>query len=303
MSAVARGVAGLFLLAGLIAGGIFLIRTGLYGWTIFVTFPIFLGGLVSWVFRPATGAQALKWGAVAAGAASAFLLLLGLEGLICVAMALPLAMPLSSLGSWLVYRAAESRRAMRSAAMLLLLPPGVLWDAKAVPPAYEVRTAIEIAASPERVWKHVVAFPDMPEPREWYFRAGVAYPQRARIAGSGAGAVRYCDFSTGSVIEPIEIWNEPHMLRFRVVENPPTMHELSPYVQLAPKHLHGYLISKAGEFRLTQLPGDRTLLEGISWYQHGLWPAPYWRLWSDAIIRRIHLRVMTHIKFLAEQPW
>lgn len=32
-----------------------------------------------------------------------------------------------------------------------------------------------------------------------------------------------------------------------------------------------------------------------------MWPAEYWQLWSDAIIHRIHLRVLTHIKRLAEE--
>ena len=44
----------------------------------------------------------------------------------------------------------------------------------------------------------------------------------------------------------------------------------------------------------------RTLLEGTTWYQHGLWPAEYWRWWSDAIIHRIHLRVLNHVRMLAE---
>jgi hypothetical protein len=31
-----------------------------------------------------------------------------------------------------------------------------------------------------------------------------------------------------------------------------------------------------------------------------MWPSAYWQLWSDAIIHRIHLRVLRHIKSLAE---
>jgi len=31
-----------------------------------------------------------------------------------------------------------------------------------------------------------------------------------------------------------------------------------------------------------------------------MWPGPYWRLWSDMIIHRIHLRVFEHIKRLSE---
>jgi len=46
--------------------------------------------------------------------------------------------------------------------------------------------------------------------------------------------------------------------------------------------------------------GKRTRLHGSTWYQHGLEPAGYWRWWSDAIIHRIHLRVLEHIKKRAE---
>src|SRR5688500_19299188 len=57
---------------------------------------------------------------------------------------------------------------------------------------------------PEVVWRHVVTFPELPPPTELMFRAGVAAPTRARIEGSGVGAVRYCDFTTGSFVEPID---------------------------------------------------------------------------------------------------
>jgi hypothetical protein len=185
--------------------------------------------------------------------------------------------------------------------MLLLLPSAsLLWDVNAAPPIFEVHSAIEIAAAPETVWKYVVSFSDLPEPREWYFRLGLAYPERAHIEGSGAGAVRYCEFSTGPFVEPIQVWDQPHLLRFRVTQNPAPMHEWSPYTRLLPKHLHGYLVSKQGQFLLTPLPNGHTLLEGTTWYQHGLWPAEYWRWWSDAIIHRIHMRVLTHIRTLAE---
>ena len=60
---------------------------------------------------------------------------------------------------------------------------------------------------------------------------------------------------------------------------------------------------EAGQFRLVRLPGGRTRLEGTTWYQHGLYPAGYWRLWSDWIIHRIHLRVLEHVKRLSEEKF
>jgi hypothetical protein len=182
------------------------------------------------------------------------------------------------------------------ASLLLLVPGGLTFDTSATPPVFEVRTEIEIAAPPERIWPNVVAFSDLPEPREWLFRTGLAYPRRARMTGSGVGATRYCDFSTGSFVEPIEVWDEPRLLRFGVTASPPPMEEWSPYRHVAARHLQGYLVSKRGQFRLIALPGGRTRLEGTTWYQHGLWPAEYWRWWSDAVIHRIHLRVLRHIR-------
>ena len=302
MITTGRGVRGILVIVILFAGGIQMLRAGLYGWTLFILFPVILGGVGAWMLRPATERGAVASGALSTALASGSLLILGMEGVICIAMALPLTIPLGALGGWLVYQMEPVRIGTRRLTAFLLLPSASLaWDAGATPPVFEVRTAIEVAAPPEEVWKHVVTFSELPEPQEWFFRSGLAYPIRARIEGSGAGAVRYCEFSTGPFVEPIEVWNEPHLLRFGVTENPAPMHEWSPYARVVPKHLHRYLISKRGEFRLMPLANGRTLLEGTTWYQHGLWPAQYWRWWSDAIIHRIHTRVLTHIRALSEK--
>jgi hypothetical protein len=163
-----------------------------------------------------------------------------------------------------------------------------------------VRTAIEVNAPPEKVWDQVVAFAEIPLPTELLFRAGIAYPIRAEISGHGVGAVRHCIFSTGPFVEPIEVWDEPRLLKFGVTANPAPLNELSPYGNIQPSHLHGYFVSEKGQFSLTTLPGGRTRLEGTTWYQHTMWPAAYWHLWSDYIIHRIHLRVLEHIRTQAE---
>lgn len=301
MTKPGRALCALSLLIALVVAGVGLLQNWRYGFSIFVVAPVLIGALASWTLRPASEWRAAGVGACAILLATCSFFALGVQGALSIVMALPLALPLGALGGWLAYLASSPKAATGGIAMLLIvLPASLTWDARAIPPVFEVRSAIDIAASPDQVWKHVVSFSELPEPREWFFRAGLAYPQRAHIVGSGAGAVRYCEFSTGSFVEPIEIWNEPRLLRFRVTANPAPMHEWSPYANVLPRHLHGYLISKRGEFRLTKTADGRTLLEGTTWYQHGLWPAEYWRWWSDAIIHRIHLRVLTHIRTLAE---
>jgi len=164
-----------------------------------------------------------------------------------------------------------------------------------------VRSAVEVDAPPEVVWSHVVSFSELPPPSELLFRAGVAYPMRAEIQGRGVGAVRHCVFSTGPFVEPIEVWDEPRLLKFSVTKNPAPMQEWTPYRDVHPPHLDGFLVSSGGQFLLTALPGGRTRLEGTTWYRHHMSPVRYWQAWSDFIIHRIHLRVLNHVKQLAEQ--
>src|SRR5205809_690508 len=184
MNPLARGSVGLALLATLGGLGYALIDRGSYGLTIFVLFPVLLGGLISWVVRPTTGARAAGWGALSALAALLSFLLMGAEGAICIVMAAPLALPLGALGGWLAYRTRSSRVPSVGFAMLLLTPGTLTWDTIARPAVFQVQSEIEIAATPEQVWKHVVTFSELPEPQEWFFRAGLAYPMRARIEGS-----------------------------------------------------------------------------------------------------------------------
>ena len=164
-----------------------------------------------------------------------------------------------------------------------------------------ITTSIEIAAPPEVVWHHIVSFAEIPEPKGWLFRSGIAYPKRARIVGEGVGAVRYCEFSTGAFVEPIEVWDAPNHLEFAVISNPPPMEEWSPWADLHPAHLEGFMVSEKGEFRLVEQPDGTTHLIGTTWYSHGLGPDWYWRIWSDLIIHNIHNRVLVHIKASAEK--
>jgi hypothetical protein len=163
-----------------------------------------------------------------------------------------------------------------------------------------VTTSIEINASAEQVWKNVVAFPQLKEPTEFVFKTGIAYPINATIEGRGEGAVRYCNFSTGRFVEPITVWDEPKLLQFSVIDQPEPMKEISFY-DIHPNHLHGYWISKKGQFKLTRLSNGHTLLEGTTWYTNKIKPGAYWTIWIDYIVHKIHKRVLEHIKMQAEQ--
>lgn len=282
-----------------------------YGLGMFLALPFFVGfaGVVIYTrsgnVRFSHGVLLAVSSAIISGAG---ILVFGLDGVICLLMAAPIDLALAIAGAgaaYAFYKVGQSRRsAAATFSILLLAVPGVMAGESVLhgaPPIFAVKSSVVVNAPPEEVWKQVIAFSEIPAPKEWVFRAGVAYPIRAEMIGQGVGAERHCLFSTGAFVEPIQVWDEPRLLKFSVTSNPAPMNELSIYPHIDPPHLHGYLESKAGQFRLEALPGGKTLLEGTTWYKHGLEPAQYWRIWSDMMIHKIHMRVLEHIKTETER--
>ena len=272
-----------------------------YGVALFVGTPFVAGVVGAYVYNrryAATERETMEMALLTTCIMVGVLFTFGFEGAICLAMALPLGMAISVLGA-LAGRAIALRgepSPWGSLFALALLPPAVpLLGPPAPMPLHEVVSAIEIDASPEVVWPHVVSFPDLPEPGALVRRMGIAYPRRARIEGSGAGAVRYCEFSTGPFVEPIRIWEPGRRLSFDVVQSPPPLREWSVYAGVMPPHLDGYFHAVRGEFRLVRLTGNRTRLEGSTWYALRIAPAAYWGVFADLVVRRIHHRVLEHI--------
>ncbi len=281
---------------------------GMYGGGLFLGVPFFMGFVSAGLYngeRLHSRRQSVAMGMAPIGLLGVVLLMVGYEGLICLAMALPLATPLAAAGG-LMAHAVCARRERPSVtfmgAWVLILPLAMVveYSAHRQPPVLQVKTAIEINAAPDVVWKNVISFPPLPPPTEGLFRAGIAYPTSGQIYGRGVGAVRHCRFSTGEFIEPITVWDENRLLAFDVTSQPQSMRELSPW-PITPPHLErNYMQSRHGQFRLIALPGGRTRLEGTTWYQNYFWPQPYWQVWSDYIVHRIHRRVLEHVKRQAE---
>jgi len=283
---------------------------GNYGWGLFVGIPFFLGlssTLIYSFHRPRPLGKCLLVATVSVALVGAALFALAIEGFICLVMALPLALALALFGAFIGWalqrRPSFAPSTFNVVSIGFLLLPGLIlveYGIGETPPLYKVTTSVVIKSDPQTVWTHVVTFSQLPPPTEAIFKTGIAYPIRAEMHGRGAGAVRHCIFSTGPFVEPITTWDEPRLLQFDVSEQPRAMEELSLYNDLRPPHLENYFIARKGQFELKSLPDGTTLLEGTTWYQNRFWPAPYWHLWSDAIIDKIHNRVLLHIKSLAE---
>jgi Protein of unknown function (DUF805) len=279
---------------------------GHYGLALFMGTPFGIGACTGFLFNRRFAATAWETFEVVAFTlclVGGVLFLFGREGAVCLAMALPIGLVLGGMGGQLG-RVIATRGGSQLAPAVMA---AFIWPATAViepaprPAAlHEVRSAIDVHATPDRVWENVIAFPPLAPSSELPFRLGVAYPQSAHIDGAGVGATRYCVFSTGPFVEPITRWEPGRHLSFDVSQSPPPLRELTFYSAIAPPHLDGYLRPRRGEFRLIPLPGGWTRLEGSTWYELRIEPDAYWTIYSDYFISRIHHRVLEHIKRVTE---
>lgn len=281
---------------------------GVYGMALFILTPLLIGMCPVIIYgrkQSVTAKQARNIGFLTLGLFTVGLIVFAIEGLICIAMAAPIGLLLTWAGTLIghsIVVKTPNKGTTTIIILILTIPTTAFVEKrdKETLDLIQVTTSIEINAKAEDVWKNVIEFPTLNEPTEFIFKTGIAYPINAEIKGQGIGAIRHCNFSTGSFVEPITIWDEPNLLRFDVAENPAPMKELSFYDIDAP-HLHDYFVSKQGQFKLIELENGKTLLEGTTWYYHDIKPAFYWRLWSEHIIHKIHLRVLTHIKETTER--
>jgi hypothetical protein len=279
-----------------------------YAWGLFMWLPFVMGATSTMIYGYKNTSDRSKLFNISILTLIVFcfgLLSFAWEGIICMVMAFPIGLFFTWVGHLVGHAIVKYR--------LNDTPIGIILFLVSVPclMAFEntginkeelrsVTTSIEIKASPEQVWKNVISFPQLKEPTEFIFKTGIAYPINATIGGKGVGAIRHCNFSTGSFVEPITVWNEPGLLRFSVSDQPVPMKEMSPY-NIHPNHLHGYWVSKQGQFKLTSLANGHTLLEGTTWYVNKIKPGFYWTIWSDYIVHKIHQRVLEHIKEQSEK--
>lgn len=278
-----------------------------YDWSLFLGLPFVVSFLAAFCHsfrREVKLHAAFRMAALSMLLVGAAVLVAAIDGLICLLMALPLALGIGAIGALAGWQTGRVKKAAGPKLPLLvvgLLPLlATLEHATKPPPALRmVMTRVVIDAPPSRVWPAVIAFPQITEPPCGIFRLGIAYPVEARIEGAGVGAMRHCVFSTGSFVEPITAWEAPSRLAFAVTAQPEPMREFSIYKHIDAPHLHGFMVSERGQFRLVEAQG-RTVLEGTTWYRHDLAPGWYWGPITDTIIHHIHARVLTHIRRTVE---
>lgn len=294
---------GITLFIALVLGTISIRFLDEYGLALFFLTPLLIGFLPAYIIsikEEVSNRKIYRLGFLTLALANLGLLVFAMEGLICIVMALPINILTTFVGGAFAGALIKRRKLNMPNVLVLIVLSSIGFmsfdEISGEPTLRPVETYVVVDANIETVWKHVVTFDAIPEPTDWLFSTGIAYPTHATIEGEGVGAVRYCNFTTGTFVEPITIWDKPNVLAFDVESHPIPMNEFNPFWDIQPKHLNGYFKSYKGQFELSDLGNNTTGIKGTTWYTVDIKPAVYWYLWSDMIIHRIHKRVLNHIQ-------
>lgn len=269
---------------------------GAYGWGLFVMTPFLVGAVTGYLLNSESDLglpTTLSLSLLAGGLGSLALIVMALEGIVCILLAAPLALPLVMIGASLGRAIAKARHTRGTPLMSVAVLPIIFMLEGAIPPEAPIQTRydVEISAPPAKVWAALVSDEPIRVSPGLPAVAGLAYPIRSELQGGGVGAQRMGSFSTGQATEVVTKWVPDRLLAFKVQHQPAAMEEMSPYRRVHAPHVEGYFITGETRFDLVPLTDNRTRLQITSEHVLRIDPIPYWKpiarlaIWSN--VRRV----------------
>lgn len=260
----------------------------------FVILPMLMGIMSAWFWKDyKLTNKTLIWNSILNGFIAILLsyFFLG-EGTICLIIVSPLIFAFVVTGAFIgkvMFKRRDQKMNISFVSLLLLI-----FIADSVSDhQYEnmVSDEIIINATPDKIWKNVIAFEKIKQPNQyWLFKLGMPSPMQTTVTANKLGAGRKCIFSNGYTFdEKIVAFEVNKNLTFDIVNQPQD------------PEIMGHIDIDKGQFILKDNGDGTTTLIGNSWYKLHVFPIWYYDIWAESITRNVHLRVMDHIKLLSEK--
>jgi len=236
----------------------------------------------------------------------AIVALFALEGAICIAMALPIALICASIGGLVAGVISRRHRLNRAPTLCLAILPLLLapFESRLAAPL-ETRTVaseIRIHAPTSVIWQNIERVPAI-SPAElrptWAHRIGFPRPVEATLSYEGVGGIRHASFEHGLLfIETVTAWQPEHRLAFSIRAD--TAHipstTLDEHVTIGGR----YFDVLDGEYSLEPLPNGDTLLHLTSHQRLSTDLNGYAGFWTDAVMQNLQSSILQVIQHRCE---
>jgi uncharacterized protein YndB with AHSA1/START domain len=229
---------------------------------------------------------------------------LGWEGAICIAMSLPVVLPLASLGGILgaIGKLRFPRGRLVAAALPFVIAP-VEQQIPAVNAVHRLESEIAIHAPADAVWEEIVEVPAIAQDEQrpaLFTRMGFPRPISATIDRRGVGGVRRARFERGVLfVETVTEFEPGRRLRFTIAAQtdsiPPTT--LDRHVTIGGP----YFDVLAGEYTIEPRADGSAVLHLASELRVTTHFNLYARAWVDPIMLSIQENILEVIRRRAER--
>lgn len=235
-------------------------------------------------------------------------LLTGLEGTICLIMAIPIYVPLSSVGGiimGLVYTHFNFQKLNAFTLGFIFVLPFLVNGIEEQYPTddlhKQVNTSILIQSSPKNVWNHITRIPKITEPQySFFYLMGFPRPVEATLSFEGVGGVREAKFEKGLLfLEKITKWEPEKKLTFTIQADPQStpLTTLDSHVTVGGRYFDTLL----GEYEIEKINDSEVRLHLFSRYRLSTRFNFYAEIWSDFLMRDIQENILRVLKSRAEK--
>ncbi|KPE52872.1 hypothetical protein [Chryseobacterium indologenes] len=293
------------IIALIIIAWFLLIENGSYGITLFLTIPITIGFIIGYLsyFKDFSIRKILTIGGKIAGGLliiSVILIVCGIEGAICIIMALPFIAFAILVGYsvGLILGNLDKSRYTGSVLLFFLIinPASYIFDTYAEPIQDTVTTEMIVNAPSEKVWQLLSTEIKFSKPDFVLFEKGVSYPQSIKLTEHNGRSFYTCTTNNDKINLNIDEFTDNKKVKFSLENQTVPMKEVSPYDEIDAKHLHEYFIVNYGEISLEKLSENKTKITAKTQYSYKIAPKWYWKKWSNYILDKMQGHVLNSIK-------
>jgi len=293
----------------IVAVWFFLVAKGEYGVTMFFTIPVSIGFVIGYVkyFKKVGLMNVLKTILKIVLGLVIFSLILigaGVEGAICIIMAIPFigfAMFVGFNIGFIIGVFDEKRHTGSVIVFILFInPASYIFDTYTKPIEEIITTEMIVNSSNEKVWKLLNTQINFNTPDFLLFEKGISYPKNIKLVNENGKLNYSCQTNNDELQLNIDEFIENKKVKFSLENQTVPMKEITPYEDIDAKHLHDYFIVKYGEITLDKLSENKTKIIAKTKYSYKIAPTWYWKKWSGYIIDKMQSNVLQSIKTQSE---
>ncbi len=278
-----------------------------YGWALYIGVPGTIGFVVGFLRKPGSKMKILTVLSTVffiTLTIALFLMLIKIEGAICIVMIIVPLYIVIMIGYLLGMSIRRLPNMNRNACLLLLINPAlVAIDANPKSYTQNINSEIIINAPVKRVWQTLTQSVTYPLHPNFFFKYSINYPLQMYLSRHNDSTFLHCELRNGKSDLWISSLETEKKMHFEMLTPIVPMQEISFYNSVNTAHTKGdYFKMQYGEFELLPQDKTHTLLKAHTQLSFKLAPTTYWKWWCTYLVNLMHVHVLERIRNLSEAP-